>query len=361
MTSKAIPHPPSALELAALANAMVPGLQALGVKNYTTTNGGAIVTIVDDKGEDWQVWSISSTLPKTEAERLLNMLQLLDGYVEVRKLPFAVPVPAGVLRQKSGPLVLAYRHMGGEPGIDEYLNGANALASSVGKALGALHDLPADAFFEASRAMNTPEENRRRITELVRQHSSVIPADLRSRWMGALKDDALWQVEATPIHGSLSAQDLQVAHGGAVLGIRGFDRARVDDPALDLIWLIYNADDAFLQAFESSYSRVRSARDLHLLARAQLYAEIETLEWYNQAVESENAKWRKDGVNALRALDEDLRGELLVAPKDDVVEIQFTAEEEPLLRLKASENPGNPTDATIAASEVADFENDELG
>ncbi|MFZ1383120.1 MAG: phosphotransferase [Scrofimicrobium sp.] len=352
MSSKAVPASPSALELAALANAIVPGLQALGAKDYVAAEGGAIVTIVDDKGQDWQIWSTSSSLSKDEAERLLQVLGLLDGYVSVRKLPFGVPVPAGVLRQKSGTLVLVYPHMGGEPGVDGYLNGAGALASTVGKALGQLHNLPSDAYFEATGRLSTPEENRKQIIGLVQQHSSVLPADLRTRWMGALKDSALWQADSTPIHGILSAHDLQVAHGGAVLGMRGFTGARVDDPALDLLWLMYGADDAFLESFEAAYSRARTTRDLHLLTRAQLYAEIETLKWYDQAVQADDPTWRKAGVSALRALDKDLAGELLVAPKEEVVEIKFTAEDEPLLKLGVSTNPANPTGATVAGVEL---------
>lgn len=352
VSPKAVAKPPSALELAALANAMVPGLQALGAKDYVATGSGAIVTIVDDHGKDWQVWSTSSQLSKDSAERLLQVLRLLDGYVGVNKLPFSVPVPTAVLRQKSGFLVLVYPHMGGEPGGEGYLNGGGALASTIGKALGQLHNLPSDAYFEASGQLNTAEENRSQVAGLVEQHSSVLPADLRTRWVGALKDSALWQFDSTPIHGTLSTNNLQVAQGGAVLGVRGFEAARVDDPALDLTWLMYGADDGFLRSFEAAYSRARIARDLHLLTRAQFYAEIETLRWYDQAVQADDSAWRKAGVDALRELDKDLMGELLVAPKEDVIEIKFTAEEEPLLRLGSSTSSASPTGATVAGAEL---------
>lgn len=343
---------PSALELAALANGADPALQVLGVKDYVSGDNGTIVTIVDAEGRDWQIWGSASPLSKDEINRLICVLQLLEGFTKTGRLSFSVAVPVSVIQRKTGPTVLVYPHLGGLPGSAQFFAPGSALAASVGKALGQLHSLPSDSFYEATETMTTPGERRSQLIDLVNQHSTVIPTDLRLRWLGALEDRTLWHIAPTPVHGSLDVGALQLTSGGAVIGMRGFEKAAVDDPALDMTWLMYGGDDQFLRDFESAYSRERASMDLHILTRAQLYAELETLKWYDQGVQVDDTAWRRSGQLALREMAEDLNGELLVPAKEEVVEIEFTAEEEPLLKMKAPNRSDSSDQQTVASDQI---------
>lgn len=367
---------PGALELAALATAAIPGMQVLGVKEYATWEQGACVTVVDADGGDWQVLSLPDALGRVELERMFRVLSVLGEAVAERRLPFGVPSTRGVVDRKTG-AVIVFPHLGGDPGTELLLTGAEGsdvapartLASSLGGALAALHNLPTGRFESFLPSRGGAEQRRSELLELVRAHSTVIPSELRERWIGALRDQTLWQYQPALVHGALSAESLQVASGGAVVGVRGFDQARLDDPAVDCVWLTFLADDVFIQRFDEAYTRKRAETDLHLMTRAQLLAELETLKWYDQAVRAGDAQWRADGAGALREMALELGGQLLVPPQVDVVHIEFTADEEPLLRvnphLREDSDPGTlgaapqgpadgpaDTSATVASREL---------
>ncbi len=355
----------SVLEMAALAAAAVRGLRVREVRSSrgAGTKGTSAVT-VDVDGNEWQVYSPNRIMTAEQLNKYVRVLDVLATAHGEGKLPFAVPVPKGVVNRKSGNLVFVFPDLGGEEATEQDVAGARLLASSLAQALAALHNLAPARIASITGKTRTSEDQRASLTALVSQHSAAIPAELRTRWMAALQDDTLWQYQAAPIHGSLAAEDIHIAGGAAVVGIKGFEEAHVADPARDIIWLTYIAGPEFFEEFESAYSRVRATHDLHLLTRAQFLAELETLQWYNAAVGAEDEGWRQDGLVALRDMDVELRGTHLVEPSPEVVSISFSADEEPLLRVKsARRNSGESlevgtrsTDATAALG----GENEEL-
>lgn len=337
---------PSGLELAALATAAVPGLQILGVKDVADWDTGSCVAVVDSEGDDWQVYCPTHRMSAAALDTHVRTLGMLASCYQKAALPFAVPEPRGIVTRKNGDLVFVFRHLGGEVGTVEMFHGAPLLANSLGTALGALHELDVSASRNTARTKQSIADSRTEMTALIAEHATAIPSSLRARWVAALREDTLWLHDVALIHGSLCPQSLQVTEGGAVVGIRGFERARFADPALDVAWILYHADDDFLRVFEASYARARVNPDLHILTRAQLIAELETLRWYDSAVRANDAGWKTAGVEALRQMAEELDGDQLVAAKPEVMEIHFTADQEPLLKVNPRLRPSSSTEAT---------------
>ncbi len=351
----------SALELAALASAALKETQIRGYRPPLVTNAdGQTLTVTDTDGTAWLVWAPSKPVSEESFARHVEVLRLLSEAANSGRLPFTVSLPEGVATRGGTGVVLAHPHPGGASLKEDALVGRSLLASSLGGALGSLHELDAASFAHATRAKATPTQTREAYRKLVEKHSTSIPSRLRRRWMAAIDDDALWAFDATPLHGNLSVDSVYASSEGAVLGLCHFTSAAVGDPAQDLAWLLYHADDDFLEAFQAAYSARRTSADLHILTRAQLVSELATLRWFARGKRADDRPWIEAGLKALRDLDAEIGDHWLVAPKPDVVDIRFTVEEEPLLKLKgradkAGDAP-DPSEDITGATEVINLQ-----
>ncbi len=346
MTTAKTAGPLKELELAALGAAAIPGLNVLGTKDFASWGDESCVTLVDSDGGDWQVVSLPR---QVDTDRAFRVQDYLGGLIQNRQLSFRVPAVKAVVPRPDA-TVIVYPHIGGHPGTSTLVD-SRLFARSFAKAIAALHELPFDRFSNAAEQVHMAAERREEYRALIERNRSI-PSSLRARWKGAVDDDTLWFYQEVPVHGSMEAHQLQVAHGEAVIGIRGFDSARIDDPVYDLLWLLYEADDEFLAAFETAYSEARSHADLHLLTRAQLVAELQTLAWYDQIAQSGDQQQINQGIATLRQMAEDLDGQLLVAPQQEVLEISFAADEEPLLRVNPHLRGLPETSPTVVADSV---------
>lgn len=328
--------PLSALELAALSSAALKGAQIRGYRPpMVSDEGGQTLTVNDTSGATWLVWAPSKPTTQAAFSRHVNVLHFLHEAGARGDVPFTISLPEGVTTRPGNGVVLAHPHPGGSVLQDGALSGQALLASSLARALAALHELDDRGFAAAAGTKASAEQTRAAYRSLVKAHSASIPAQLRRRWKDAIEDDALWRFEATPVHGNLSANSIYVSPEGAVLGICHFTSAAVADPAQDLAWLLYHADDAFLGLFQTAYTSHRSSTDLHILTRAQLISELATLRWFARGKAVGDRAWVEEGLEALRELDDAFGDHHLVATKPDVVDIKFTVDEEPLLRLRS--------------------------
>lgn len=337
----------SAYELAALACAAVPGLQIRGFRDpFDSPTSGQWVTLIDTDGNPWLIWSPLKPIPERNLKRYMGVLALLEESSKKHAIPFKVSLPAGITARGSDAPVLVFSHPGGSRVTETAFTGKSVFATSLGTALAELHELDVKEYGQATGQQASAQVTQRLLTKLVENHATAIPAKLRSRWLDALRDDALWNFVSVPVHGSLSIEELYVAAGGAVVGIAGFDMAAVGDPAQDVAWLMYYASDDFLDSFEKAYAAKRSATDLHLITRAQLLSELETLRWYVRGVIKQDRTWKEEGLVALRQLAQEIGDHQLVAPKPEVLAIRFELEDEPLLRLQEP-RPGTSNDETV--------------
>lgn len=325
----------SDLELAALAAAAMKDVQIRGYQPpMITSDNGQSLVLNDTQGGRWLAWAPATSFTNSRFAQHANLLRLLSDAYGNREIPFSVELPTGVTTRAGDGIVIVYPHGGGTPITETSLRSATLLPTSLGTALGALHELPAGPYASITRARATADQTRSAYTAMIEKHATAIPSRLRTRWLDALKDDALWGFEPVPLHGNLSTNCVYASPEGAVLSIHYFTNAAVGDPAQDIAWLLFHAEDEFLEVFQRAYSARRSVADLHVLTRAQLISELETLRWYVKGQAAGDRNWSKAGLQALRDMDAEIGNHWLVAPKPDVVEISFTVDEEPLLRLR---------------------------
>lgn len=333
--------PVSELELAALCSAAVPGMQVREIRGtLKQTDSGQWLRVVDANGTHWLVWAPSSPVEQVTMSRHEAVLAVLQQAESQGAIPWSAPQIVGSVRRVGGGVAIVMEYPGGSAITDADLDEGGLLPASLGAALAALHELPAQPYKEASRRYADSDTTRKALRGLIDKHKDAIPSRLRSRWTDALAEDSLWSFQPVPLHGDLSA-DHVYASQGAVVGLTRFDHAAVGDPAADLVWLMYYASDQFLSTFEESYARARTSTDLHLLTRAQLLSEVETLRWYSRGFAADDRRWREQGVAALRDLDWDIGDQRLVPHRPEVVEITFGVEDEPLLKLQGGGYSGS--------------------
>ena len=345
-------QPVSELELAALSSAAMPSIKVRGIKGaMQSSDSGQWLSLVDAVGDSWLSWAPTQVWDDKKRDRLSKVSALLTQARADHLLPFETPSVAGEINRSGGGSVMVFHHPGGASLTSADLSGAGLLPKSLGSSLAALHELEAQPYARVSGQYADAQTTRRALKTLIDRHASAVPARLRSRWLDALNEDSLWGWNAVPLHGSLCSQDVYATPGGAILGITRFEHAAVGDPAQDMAWLMLYASDGFLKAFEAAYASARVSPDLHVLTRATLLAELETLRWYSRGVATEDSDWRQAGVQALREMDSEIGDHRLVPKRQEVVEIAFTVEEEPLMRLHRPQTESH-SDSQVLETEV---------
>lgn len=345
--------PAAAFELAALATAAVEDLEIHGVRPGTGQGTKGISTwAAASHGDEWQIYCPDTPLSESDRDKMLRAQAVLTRARLRGDIPFNVPVPRSIVNRRDGRSVFIFPALGGREATGDTFASETLFATSLATALGALHSVDPKRVEATGVPTQSAVDHHDQLESLLRSHWTAIPSDLRTRWNNALRDETLWQYRPCIIHGTLEPADVQVAGGGAVVAIKGFESIQVGDPAQDVGWLLYYADLAFLDRFETTYAQQVEHKDLHLMTRARLLAELETLRWYDAATKTSDRQWREEGRAALREMDQELRGTSLVDAPQEVVHIEFDAHEEPLLRLKetsqrdvsgAGEDKGVPT------------------
>ncbi len=267
----------SALTLAALASAAVPGLDPVTVGAPAVDGMDFDVALVSDaRDRRWVVRAPRRTAAAMMIDVEARLLPLLAP-----RLPVAVPQPAGWCPLPEGGRCVVYPFVPGTPLFPADLVPGEPLAAELGRVLAAVHDLPPELLDEAGAPTYTAEEYRqRRLSDVDRAAATGhVPAALLTRWEKALEQVGKWRFAATPVHGDLAAEHVLVEHG-SVSGIIDWGEARVADPADDLAWVVLGADDAALDAVLESYAMARHEQpDRHLLDRARLAGELAFARW----------------------------------------------------------------------------------
>jgi macrolide phosphotransferase len=267
----------SALQLAALATAAVPGLVPVTVDQPRADGMDYDVTVVtDDRQHRWVVRAPRRTAAAAGLDAERRLLPLL-----ARRLPVPVPAPVGRESSRADDTCLVYPRLAGSPLDPARLTGGSALAFQVGRLLGALHEVDPRLLEDAGRPSYSAEEyRRRRLCDLDRAAGSGrVPAPLLDRWESELEDVTRWRFASTPVHGDL-AGDHVLVDGGSISGLIDWGEACVADPADDLAWVALGAEPTGLDTVLEAYAMARSeAPDPHLLDRARLAGELALVRW----------------------------------------------------------------------------------
>lgn len=272
----------SPLTLAALATAAIPGLDVVATRSPQHEGTDFAVTgVLDSGGRRWVVRCPLHAAAGAALEGEVALLERLADAVDDGALPFEVPRAAGFAPLPEGGRAMVYRELQGRPLDVAALTPGPALAAQVGRAIAAVHELPAAALESAGRPVYDAETYRqRRLSELDEAAATgYVPSVLMRRWEHALEDVSLWRFRATPVHGDLAAEHILVANDD-VQAVLDWSEAHVGDPADDLAWLVASAPEHALDAVLEAYSLARTERgDDHLLERATLASELALARW----------------------------------------------------------------------------------
>lgn len=298
----------TAIELAAIASAAVPGLNvtAFGPEPDDTADFCSALLVDSDKRR-WRVRSPRHAEASTRLETERQVLRAFPPAIRA-ELPFLLPTVAGTVRQ--GELTtFVYSHIAGRAAtVDELATGSTAMALEIGAAIAAIHDLPHDLVTTYDLPSYTANEFRQRKLNELDQSATTgkIPPALLRRWEHAMEDVALWRFNACVVHGDLHEDNI-LLDGDQVTAVIGWTDLRVGDPADDFAWLVAVNDSAFVDSVMAAYAAARNETpDPHLLRRAALSAEFALAQWLVKGYAADSARMVEDAETMLRTLEADI-------------------------------------------------------
>ncbi|WP_288024473.1 macrolide 2'-phosphotransferase [Arthrobacter sp.] len=322
----------TAIELAAIASAAVPGLNvtAFGPEPDDAADFSSAL-LVDSENRRWRVRSPKHVEASARLETERQVLKAFSPAIRA-ELPFLLPTVAGTVRQ--GELItFVYSHIAGKPeSIEELSSGGPALALEIGAAIAAIHDLPQELVTRADLPSYTANEFRQRKLNELDQAATTgkIPPSLLLRWEHAMEDVALWRFNASVVHGDLHEDNI-LLDGPRVTAVMGWTDLRVGDPADDFAWLVAINDPAFVDTVMQAYAAARhETPDPHLLRRAALSAEFALAQWLVKGVAADSARMVADAQGMLATLKADI---------DTHGGQPISTEPAPLVEVPAAEGP----------------------
>ncbi len=271
----------SALALAALASAAIPGLDPATVEAVESREGQQfeLAFVQDTQHRRWVVRAPLTRAAGAQMDITVALLGML-----ARRLPFSVPTPKGFVALKEGGRAAVYPYLAGRPLELTHLPAGAGLAAEIGRAIAALHNVDRQLFDEAGLPSYDADTYRtRRLSELDRAAATGhVPTGLLARWEAALEDVSLWRFAPTPTHGDLGGEQIlavfdddEDAATGRVRAFTGWEDAKVADPADDFATLVTEASPEAVDSVLEAYAHARVDRpDQHLERRARLAGEL---------------------------------------------------------------------------------------
>lgn len=312
----------SPLTLAAAVTAAVPDAEVVGARRLTAGGAGrfdaAVATLSDGRELVVRVADEESIDAEIAAE-VVALRALTPGVRGM--LPFRAPEYLGATALTSGRAVVTTFVPGYLVDAEELPPGEGA-ATSIGRALAALHALPPSVVRSAGLRERTPEQSRddvRRVVEAAAR-SGRLPVRLTVRWRDALDDDRLWAFEPAVCLGGTQATSFLFTddeRGAPVVsGVLDWHGLSIDDPAVDLRW-VASAPDAAKDIFRAYAESAHRAPDAAVQVRARLHAEIEFARWLVHGLEAHRADVVDDAAALLESLAEGVRDDVLLADISD--------------------------------------------
>ncbi|WP_228255382.1 phosphotransferase [Ornithinimicrobium avium] len=303
----------SDLALAALASAAVPGMKPVSVAGIGLPHGGydhdlQTAVVEDATGRRWTVRAPLTPVAGARLQRNDELVRQL-----ARHVPFKVPAAVGYASLGKDGSAAVYPYVDGSPLDLHRLPAGPGLASAVGRALAAIHNITRGVFEEQDVPIYDAAGARQRIIAEVDRAAETgrVPTGLLARWEEAFDAAPMWQFAPTPVHGRFTGDSVLVAFtddqdaaSGRVVAVTDWDEAMVGDPAVDLAELRSHASPEAWEAVLESYTLARAHRpDPYLHARARLVAELRHLRGLARAVAEDDEAGARRAVESLRRAD----------------------------------------------------------
>ena len=299
----------SHLTLAALATSAVPGLDIVETTSFGGAGGDFDCALLTGRdGKHWLVRVPRNERAEAAQSADLVALRALSAGVRTR-LHFSVSAFAGQT-PINGTRAIVYEFVYGSKVSLGSLDVGQA--SSIGRAIAAIHALPTSFIADSGLPVLTALECLRSCVTVIDRAAAtgLVPAALLSRWEAAAEETRLWQFQPTVVNGSLSSDSLLFA-GEEVTGVLGWQDLRVGDPARDLSWLLGASDETVPEFALDAYNEVRGGADRQVRQRAMLYSELELAKWLLHGTELRNQEIVDDAVELLGALTDSVRRDVM--------------------------------------------------
>lgn len=262
--------------------------------------GGAL----DSQGRHWVVKLPRHQLAGAALEAEAALADGLITAVDEGKLPFDVVRPKAFTTVSKGGRAMVFREPFGHPMPLERLTKAGA--QSIGRALGALHELDPSIFSGGGVPVYDAAGLRKRLTTELEDVAltRMAPSSLLGRWDTWIADDSLWEINTVPVHGDMD-EDNVLWSNGQVSAITSFGEAHVGDPASDFVWLANSLDEDMLDTVTEAYAMARgTGGDTHLLDRVALHSEFALARWLLHGVRIDSPDIINEARGMLVELDE---------------------------------------------------------
>src|SRR5699024_7568230 len=202
----------TAMELAALASAAMPGLdivQAAAFPDDSRAFDSAIVTDTDNNH-----WRVRSPRNSQAAFRLETEIQVLSGFTPAIRahLPFRVPSVAGAV-QIDSLRTFIYHQMPGQPVDLDIITGAkNQTIDNIGLTVAAIHNLPQSVVETADLPAYSAEQLRSRSLSELDQIAMTgkVPSVLLRRLENAFEERQMWTFTPRVVHADFDEASLLI-------------------------------------------------------------------------------------------------------------------------------------------------------
>lgn len=288
------------LTLAALATSAVPDLTVFGARALGPDSDYAAAVIVSENAELLVRVPRNEAAEATQRGELLGLAALTEG--PRSQLPFAIPESLGITRAGQTRAVVT-THLAGSAFDIADLHEDALLIDSIAQVIASIHSLPQSVAQQGGLPVRSANDARLAATRTIdrAEQTRLVPEVVRRRWLSVVEDASLWDFAPSMVHGTLS-EDLLRVEGDRITGVLGWSGLAVDDPALDLFWLL-GANSAVLDAVLERYADLHNPGVLaKLSSRIALYHELEVARWLLQGVTTHDQEIIDDAVAMLDRL-----------------------------------------------------------
>ena len=340
----------TAMELAALASAAMPGLdivQAVAFPDDSRAFDSAIVTDTDNNH-----WRVRSPRNSQAAFRLETEIQVLSGFTPAIRahLPFRVPSVAGAV-QIDALRTFIYHQMPGQPvDLDSITGAESQTIDDIGRIVAAIHKLPQSVVETADLPVYSAEQLRSRSLSELDQIALTgkVPSVLLRRWENAFEERQMWNFTPRVVHGDFDEASLLIDRKRAV-GVTAWTDLHIGDPAQDFTWLASTDSIEFREALISAYHRHMDLPadhvDLHILRRAALAAEFSLAKYLMSGINASN----NEVVAEAQTMLDELASDISTTGGQDIGQRFWESSSEPIA-------PADPAFRHTQTSSIADQE-----
>lgn len=349
----------TAMELAALASAAMPGLdivQASASPDDPRAFDSAIVTDTDNNH-----WRVRSPRNSQAAFRLETEIQVLSGFTPAIRahLPFRVPSVAGAV-QIDSLRTFIYHQMPGQPVELDTITGSEAQTiDDIGRIVAAIHKLPRAVVETADLPSYGAEQLRSRLLSELDQIALTgkVPSVLLRRWESAFEERRMWSFTPRVVHGDFDESSLLIDRNRAV-GVTAWTDLHIGDPAQDFTWLASTDSIEFRETLLSAYHQhmdlPADQLDLHIMRRAALAAEFSLAKYLMSGINASD----DEVVSEAQAMLDELAADVEATGGQDIGQKFWEPEPtpEPWAPVTAPTTTAEPESAIVMDNEVPSTE-----